>query len=525
MHVLESQKPLSESLLWRLQREFFERSGPEAWSRGTVPHYITSNPFIAAAYAQVVWGWIQDCCRAGIDARQPLYILEIASGSGRFAFNFLTELFRLIDRSPLRDVSVTYVMSDFAQRTVDAWLNHPSLARFTGRRALDFARFDAERDQEVQLLKSGQRLAPGALKNPLAVIANYYFDGVPQDSFRVEDGRLYENLATLTTGEPDAPALERVSLQYHPAPLADARYDEPAFDRILRRYQERLGNTSFSFPIAGLRCCRFLRRLAKDRLLLMSGDKGTSQEAALLDGEPPAMALHGSFSMGVNYHAIGEYFRDAGGDFLTAPHQANSLSVVACLLGEARGELTHTRHAFADAVERFGPDDFFLMKKASEPHFRDFSLPQILALVRLARWDARIFEQCLPSLFERAAQASSDERRELVRVIDQVWDQYFPIGEESDLASSLGILLMNMGCLPQAIDYFRRAVEGAPRNDAALFHLGMCCFQLRQLGEAESWLARLLAKNPNHGPARALRLEIERLAPPLPVEKARLEAV
>jgi hypothetical protein len=43
--IIEQDQRLSHSMLWELQREFFAR-------QGTVPHYITSNPFIANAYAQ-----------------------------------------------------------------------------------------------------------------------------------------------------------------------------------------------------------------------------------------------------------------------------------------------------------------------------------------------------------------------------------------------------------------------------------------------------------------------------------------
>jgi hypothetical protein len=50
--IIEQDQRLSHSMLWELQREFFARQGVEAWRQGAVPHYITSNPFIASAYAQ-----------------------------------------------------------------------------------------------------------------------------------------------------------------------------------------------------------------------------------------------------------------------------------------------------------------------------------------------------------------------------------------------------------------------------------------------------------------------------------------
>jgi len=79
---------LSRSVLWRLQRRFFERRGPAAWSEGVVPHHATTNPYLARAYSRIVLGFLRDW-RAGLDPSQPVYLVELGAGSGRLAFHFL----------------------------------------------------------------------------------------------------------------------------------------------------------------------------------------------------------------------------------------------------------------------------------------------------------------------------------------------------------------------------------------------------------------------------------------------------
>jgi len=59
--VLEADVPLSRSLIWRLQREFYSRRGIHAWTDDKIPSFITSNPFIAEIYAQIVAGFLCDC--------------------------------------------------------------------------------------------------------------------------------------------------------------------------------------------------------------------------------------------------------------------------------------------------------------------------------------------------------------------------------------------------------------------------------------------------------------------------------
>ena len=52
--TLESNKRLSTSSVWQAQREYYDTQGIEAWAE-EVPCYITTNPFIAHAYASVVF--------------------------------------------------------------------------------------------------------------------------------------------------------------------------------------------------------------------------------------------------------------------------------------------------------------------------------------------------------------------------------------------------------------------------------------------------------------------------------------
>src|SRR5690242_5288677 len=80
--IVERAERLSRSALWQLQRLYFERAGVDAWSRGLVPHYITTNPFVAASYASMVVGYLRDLAAAGERAAgEPLTIIELGAGS------------------------------------------------------------------------------------------------------------------------------------------------------------------------------------------------------------------------------------------------------------------------------------------------------------------------------------------------------------------------------------------------------------------------------------------------------------
>lgn len=520
-HILERNQRLSESLLWRLQRKFFDSRGAEAWSEGLVPHYITSNPWIANAYAQVVLGWLRDCAGASrepdsfppLDLRQPVHIVELGCGSGRFGYLFFRRLLDLLDRSPLRHVTVRYVFTDFTESNLDALRGHPALQPWIAEGRLDFARYDAGEDLEIRLTGSGETLTPQTLRNPLVVIANYVFDGIPQDAFSVRDGRLHELRVSLATeGEepdPNDPALlGRVQPAWKERPARRGGYADPELDALLAESAARLEGAKFLFPCAALRCLRNLARLADGRLLLLSGDKGDCREELVAGREAPGLAIHGSISMMVNYHALGRWFAHRGGEMLCTRHLHSSLCVVAGLLGTPPAGTMETRMAFDGAVERSGPDDFFNLKLSMERQTGELTLEQILAWLRLSGWDASVLFSCFPTLVESAGEASDRLRGEIFNAIHQVHSTYFPLREARDLAFHLGVLLCEIQCHEDALRFFQESAATHGSNPATSFNIGLCLFHLGRIHEALAQIEEALEGAPDFEPALLLREEV-----------------
>ncbi|HTU20115.1 MAG TPA: SAM-dependent methyltransferase, partial [Gemmataceae bacterium] len=394
---LEKRRPLSQSVLWTLQRQFFEQRGLTAWSAGTVPHYITTNPTIAAVYARLILGWLRDWKRgnperngfspAGLDRSQPVYLLELGSGAGRFAYHFLQRFVPLWRQSVLKDVPVKYVLTDYTEAAIAFWQSHARLRPYVDEGVLDFARFDAERDEEIRLRVSEAVLAAGAVKNPLAVMANYVLDSIPHDAFSIIDGKLHECRVSLVSPEPDVdrgdPALlDQLSLEFEHLPLESDYYENPVWNQILRGYEKKLDNTVVTFPVAGLDALERLQRISGGRMLLLSADKGHDREEELLGQGEPNLARHGSFSLMVNYHALGEVVRAKGGECLRPPQPHAHLAVGGFLLGEPPDGYTETRQAFDEHIIRGGPDEFFTLKKGIEMFFSCLKLEQLLAYLR-----------------------------------------------------------------------------------------------------------------------------------------------
>ncbi len=517
-YSLEAPTRLSESLLWRLQKNFFAAAGATAWSRGIVPHYVTSNSWVAGAYARVVLGWLRDVTAAGaLDSRHPVYLLELGCGSGRFGHHFLARLLDLVGRSSLRGVTLRYVLSDFTESNLAPLRGHPLLQPWIAEGILDFAGFDATAGEAIRLERSGTILSPETLVNPLVVIANYVFDGVPQDAFAVRNGRLSELLATLTlpeapeAGDLDEPTiLQRIDLGWEERPLPEGElgtyYGDPELDSLLTDCARPLKDTALLFPLAALGCLRHLSEIAGGRLLLLSGDKGYCQQE-LLDGrDEPGLTVHGSFSMMVNYHVLGRWFEGRGGEFFASTHLYSSLNVVAGVLGGPPA--VETALAFDEAIERQGPDDFFDLKVSFGKPAADLPLEQLVAWLRLSGWDANVLLDLWPALMKGAAAAPGLLRLEIYRAVHQVWDAYFPLQEARDLAFHLGVLLCEIECHGDALPFFHESASVYGANPATVFNIGLCLYHLGDLEAAREALDEALREAPDFEPAVELRREV-----------------
>jgi hypothetical protein len=465
---------LSQSPIWAAQRAYFATQGPEAWSGGAVPHYVTSNPFIAAAFADVVVGFARDRARVAPAASdQPLYLVELGAGCGRLAY----ALVRALQAARLRRTFV-YVMTDLAERTVAWWQAHPWLKPLADAGLVDFARFDVEADDRIELRVSGRTIAADQPVDDLVVIANYVFDSLPHDIFYCERGVLHECVTEDVALPPgiETAGFGAVDLAFERRPTEPAGYyDDPDQCAILDEYRRTLDGAAISFPTAGIAALDRLAPWTRGPLLLLSGDKGSAHLDGIAAVAEPGFAVHGSISMSVNYHAIGTWVTARGGTWMHAAHHHRSIDVCAFLLN-AGLEHDETILAFDRSIARRGPDDFYALKTSLEKGYGQRSLGELLAFLRFSGFDAKLFLDCAPAVLARLdeGRATPAERRDLGLMLAHVWGAYFPIGETRDLAYALGVIAFRLGKIEEAREYFAVSLELHGEREDARHNFEVC---------------------------------------------------
>ncbi len=408
----------SEAPIWNIQRKYYEEEGTKAWNNDQVPQYITSNPMIAAAYAEMIFGFLQDRANREYHS-EPVFIVELGAGAGRLAYHVLHELCQLRDYAGISLPGFRYIMTDLATNNVMAWKEHPALQSFIAEGLLDFARFDAVNDTELNLVVSGTTISEGDLKQPLIIVANYFFDSIPQELIYVGDGQIYEADVYVEYAEHNdslkpSEWLNQITLSYEHRRAHEYEQETYPYRDVISIYQEQLEDSHILFPAAGITCLERLNLLSQAGFLLITADKGDH----LLDNwkfaEPPELILHGSFSLTANYHAIQHVFEQRGAVALFPPHHYKNINVGCILNLDKPMAYPNMRLAYRRCIERFGPDEFFSMKRWVDRNQDSMGLQQILSFWRLGGYDAEFFIQSTKQISNLLPDANDEEKQDIV---------------------------------------------------------------------------------------------------------------
>jgi hypothetical protein len=497
-----------EARFWELQQKTYESLGPTAWLRDRpVPHYVTNTPLLAETYHRLVMAFLEDFqdtvgSLVG-ESGERVTIIELGAGLGRFAFYFLRECLRHSDDRRIGRYLWRFVLTDVSSASVDFWQRHPQLAPFADLGVLDFARFDATRDTGCQLVRSGETLDPASSQQPLVVIANYVFDSLPIDAFRVRHGRLERGLLRFTEADLPCHSLEAANWRYDYEPTASggATYpDDAELAALTDEYAAGVHEARFSIPIGGIRFLGRLARVAPGRTLVLVGDKGlyTLDDARAADD--PATARHENVvSLRVNFHSVAQYVRRLGGTaFLpTAPSPHFAISVL--LPGFAPERCRRVTRTYRDTVDTFGPADTLPFLQTAPPSGEASPVDLFLSMLRMTRDDPEVVARMGQSVANALGQLSKSQRRRLESALQRVADNVFAAGSaEARVLRVLARLEYGLQNFSDALKLLARALalDDSAKRPMTLFNIALCHSALGQWRQAECCLSEAAGLNP-----------------------------
>lgn len=491
----------SESVLWQLQQDYFVQKGIDAWRLHEVPNYIVSNPVFAGRYAEMVWAFLEDRIRLEGKLPAPVTICELGAGSGEFAFHFIRQLIQLCENAQ-QDIPATfrYVLTDFADSTLSFLKSHPRFRSWIGKGIMDVARFDVLKDTQMTLQVSGETIAPGCLKSPLVVIANYLFDSIPQDLVRLKNNKAEMGFVSVSfSQDSDAAArLKNCDISYSYHSVIEPVYSDPLSGGLFLEYKTVLKDSYLLFPEKGWQVIQKLEKLSVKGLLLLSADKGITRMDQL-EGHPlPEIQSHGSISMPVNIHALTRFAEITGGISRLPEKENLDFNVFALVLGDQANKHASFEKAYKFCTGLKDPYDYYLNSKHLRLTANGLSLQEMVFAVIQSEYDANLFVYFLPNLLSNSGEYSDEEKKNLAQLIDKVWDAYYPLGEKLDLGYQLGCLLYSILEYQAALRYFHYSVSIYGAFTGIYYNMALCHELLGQKKQAIELLQKVLLSDPSN---------------------------
>lgn len=362
----------------------------------------------------------------------------------------------------------------------------------------------------------------------------------------MDGGELKEGLISVGSKQAEEPdpldpeIIQRLDNQFQYKPISPSYYndeegDELHLQRILSWYKDYFKNTaqgaSILLPVGALRALRRLGKFSGNRALVISGDKGNNHPEQFVGLMDPHIALHGSFSLMVNYHAVGAWFTSKGGFALHNPQEEASLKV-SCfvldpsleaqdgseLLAEPAGWLgdnlrkrdeirarryAHLSRSFTDFVDTFGPNDFFVLQKSLKEDTPSPPLRTVVALLKLGDWDPDVFFKFRDTILNHAPSCGQKLRNDLCRGIPRVWDNYYMMDMEKDIAFEIGRFYYGIRDYANALHYYSTSIETVGDHHVTFHNQGLCHYSLGRMEVALTHFRKALAMNAEYEKARS----------------------
>ena len=386
--ILQKPVPYPDSLIWELHRRYFHQRGIAAWQSGEVPSGITSNRRAAYQNARIVPEALRD---QQFDADETVYILEVGSGSGQFAINFLNGFHSICaDESETFADRLHYMITDCALPNLEALSIHPGFIEYRERGAVGFYLYDVLKPQ-MPVRLDGSRFDP-ATRLFSAVIANYVHCALPMTIFRKKDGNYYEKYISIEMdGENDAETVkdagDGVSLvanatepglmeKLNPVPSyasvqLDTHPTTPQIRQAVRSVASMLDPATIPVPVGTCLHLKGLQPFLKKNGICLISDKGFSDTKTMNGDKPFLPTIHGnSLAHQLNFPLIETFARNIGFSAVGTTDETHILKTI--LVVNAPEIPIPLAHRFGKLfVKENGNIDASDFVKAADDYFRD----------------------------------------------------------------------------------------------------------------------------------------------------------
>ncbi|MFZ6774443.1 SAM-dependent methyltransferase [Undibacterium sp. SXout7W] len=489
---LDTEAWLSEADLWRRVAHYYGQPGVNVWKE-QIPFQITSNPCIAAAYADTLIAYLEDWVREHGALTGKVNIVELGAGHGLFSTAMLRALAERSASLGALPATLHYWVTDRSPNHLESWRQNPELVEFQQSGMCGFCCFDA---LENATLPDGWQQPTQEKATPWIFIANYVFDTLPHDAFLFGDNETKRGVVTVEQYTP-APTLNpdtyQISLAFRSYQLTSLT---PLLAAAVQGYQALQPTGCLLIPTGALQCIEQLRQLSGDNMLLLCADKGWSRLETAMQVQIENAIHFSNASMTVNLHAISEHVTRAGGIAFSQTTQQESLSTAAWVFGMPGNKLIATRTTFANQLDKRSPGDLYGLAATLLTHRFNLGLAEIVSLLKLMNWDPAIFDGCFDAILASLSHAPLPAVADLRAALPTLAAQRYRSTHMPDTLFNIAHLQQCLGLWSDAAQHYRLSIQERGDTAQTWYNLGLCHAALQENNEAVTCFDKASALDP-----------------------------
>jgi tetratricopeptide (TPR) repeat protein len=265
---------------------------------------------------------------------------------------------------------------------------------------------------------------------------------------------------------------------------------------------EDIRNSTFSVPVGAFKCIKTFMRISGGNLIILSGDKGNNFESEIRGLRDPQIAVHGSFSMPVNYSLLKSYFKAnfKGSSVLQSNYQDGFK--VNCFISSKDTSLKFetTKYAFSEYIAEFGPEEFAVLQRGLKDDSKNPSLKSIISLLRLSAHDPDVFLRFHQEILQKVTQTKllipQKTRLDIALDLQKTIQNNYPLNPSKDAAFEAGRILLNLDEYSKAAYCFQESISHIGGHYASFGNLALCLEKLNKPHEALEYINRAIDLNP-----------------------------
>jgi tetratricopeptide (TPR) repeat protein len=502
--ILEERVPYDHSVLWQVHDAYFATRGLDAWTGGDIPYVSTSNFAAARQHARLFEALVAELeARGAVAPGAPLPVLEIGSGLGELASNFLRALPEELA------ARVRYVFSDYQASTVQAAVSASEDLRERAERGQIIpATFDMRRPEQLRGLDGKE------IELPLVAVLVTYVMCVAPIKVIKKDGETYsEVLCTVSSLDDLETTLLRatrpgvlraldVEYEWRDAPLADILTD-PFHQKVVEHIGRQYPKAVLRYPYVFFDVLRALRPRLADGAMVLISDYGVSDAGMMkmIDWRGPDI-FGNSIAHGVDF-GLFEHFCATLGVSMGRTHGAlRSVQTAALRFGQMAPSFAE---AFARTEQASDSDDLIdLVASArlfvSGPHANPLRAVRLLQrCLELDPYSAPLHQEIGDACMEAGFFEMGEKHFRRCAELDT--------RGEHDIQFELGRMYARTGRPREALEHYLRSLE-RDVNPATLANIGLAHMELGDLDASRRALEQALRMAPDYERAQKLMEEL-----------------